>query len=204
MVKARGRPRDSRIDAAVLDAARHELSVHGPAGFTMEVVAERAGVGKAAIYRRFRSKNAVIFAAAVHAFDIEPPPDHGSLRGDMGALLVDVLRSQDNPLARQVIPVLLQELGRDPALGHQLEHTFLARERACIDAVLARAVARGELPAAPPVHAVHALLMGPVFAWVLVLRRDTTEFVNTLGDAVTAAVVQLALPSSAPSQPVEG
>ena len=126
-----------------------------------------------------------------------------SLRGDMGALLVDVLRSQDNPLARQVIPVLLQELGRDPALGQQLEEAFLVREEACIDAVLARAVARGELPAAPPVHAVHALLMGPVFAWVFVLRRDTAEFVNTLGDAVTAAVVHLALSSSAPSQRVE-
>ena len=202
MVK-RGRPRDARIDAVVLEAARHELALHGPAGFTMDAVAARAGVGKAAIYRRFPGKNAVIFAAAVHAFDIEPPPDQGSLRGDMGALLVDVLRSQDNPLARQVIPVLLQELGRDPALGQQLEQAFLVREEACIDAVLARAVGRGELPAAPPVHAVHALLMGPVFAWVFVLRRDTAELVNTLGDAVTAAVVHLASPSGAPSQRVE-
>ncbi len=200
-MRARGRPRDGRIDEAVLEAAREELSLHGPAGFTMDAVAERAGVGKAAIYRRFRGKNEVIFAAGVHAFDIEPPADHGSLRGDIGALLTDVLKSQDNPIARQVIPVLLQELGRDPALAQQLEQAFLVREEACIEAVLTRAIARGELPAAPPVHLVHALLMGPVFAWIFVLRRDSADFVNTLGDAVTAAVLQLASRSSTGSQP---
>ncbi len=192
LVVKRGRPREARVDAAVLDAARHELALHGPGGFTMDSVAERAGVGKAAIYRRFPGKSAMIFAAAVHALDIAPPPDHGSLRGDLGALLVDVLRSQDNPLARQAIPFLLQELGRDPAVGQQLEQIFLVRERACIEAVLGRAVARGELRVAPPVHAVHALLMGPVFAWVFVLRRDPTEFVDSLGDAVTAAIMELA------------
>ncbi len=48
-----------------------------------------------------------------------------------------------------------------------------------------------------------ALLMGPVFAWVFVLRRGSAEFVTTLGDAVTAAVVHLARAPSAASQRVE-
>ncbi len=191
MVKARGRPREARIDEAVLDAARHELSLNGPAGLTMDAVAERAGVGKAAIYRRFTGKNTMIFAAAVHAFDIEPPVDQGSLGADLSALLLDVLKSQDNPLARQVLPALLQELGQDPALAHQLEEAFLVREQVCIDAVLTRAVARGELSVKPPIQAVHALLVGPVFAWIFVLRHDTAEFVDTLGDAITTAVMQL-------------
>ncbi|GAB3995376.1 hypothetical protein GCM10029992_12460 [Glycomyces albus] len=76
-----GRPRDGRIDGAIAQATRELLAERGYAGLTVDAVAARAGVGKAAIYRRHATKQEMIFAATVHDMQEQPPPDAGSLRG---------------------------------------------------------------------------------------------------------------------------
>jgi AcrR family transcriptional regulator len=55
-----GRPRDARVDAAVAEATRAVLAEHGFGGATVEAIAARAGVGKATIYRRWPSREALL------------------------------------------------------------------------------------------------------------------------------------------------
>ena len=55
----RGRPRSDRVHRAILDAARELLIEEGFAHLRLEHVAARAGVGKATIYRRWDSKEAL-------------------------------------------------------------------------------------------------------------------------------------------------
>ena len=51
-----GRPRDGRIDAAVIAATRELLLETGYPGLTLSAVAVRAGTTTAAIYRRWSGK----------------------------------------------------------------------------------------------------------------------------------------------------
>ncbi|MFP3986617.1 TetR/AcrR family transcriptional regulator [Streptomyces sp. E11-3] len=158
-----GRPRDSQIDGTVLTAARELLAEVGYARVTMDGIATRAGVGKAAIYRRFGSKAELLFAAAVHGMDIEPPADTGSLRGDIRAMAGLVRERLSAPAARVVTPALMVEMGRDPSLVARFQSTFIAQERQDLTAILGRATERGELPGPQDPTLAHLLLGGPLF-----------------------------------------
>ncbi|MEU8132787.1 TetR/AcrR family transcriptional regulator [Streptodolium elevatio] len=160
----RGRPRDPRVDRTVRQAVRDALAETGYAGLTVDAIAARAGVGKAAIYRRFGSKAELAFAAAVHDIDVTAPPDTGSLVGDLYALARIVQARAANPVAREVIPALVAELGRNPALAEQFRGRFLDIERADFTEICARAVRRGELPGPVRPDIAHLMLAGPHFA----------------------------------------
>src|ERR1700746_2144351 len=76
-----GRPRDPRIDAAILTATA-DLLVHiGYSNLTLAAVAERAGTTKTALYRRWSSKAELVHEAA---FPVAPTALAGR-GGDMGA-----------------------------------------------------------------------------------------------------------------------
>jgi AcrR family transcriptional regulator len=82
-----GRKRDHSRDAAILDATLEVLAEVGLAGMTMDLVAARAGAGKATIYRRWTSKTELVIDAVEHLkriqVDLEDLPDTGTLRGDL-------------------------------------------------------------------------------------------------------------------------
>ncbi|MFG3338345.1 TetR/AcrR family transcriptional regulator [Glycomyces sp. NPDC048151] len=181
-----GRPRDSQIDHSIAAATRAVLSERGYKGLTVDAVASRAGVGKAAIYRRFATKQEMIFAATVHDMEEQPPPDSGSLRGDLIAIC-EVIAGQLSTAPPDVLHGLLADIHGDKGLGERFTGTFIERERFVIDTVLARAVERGELGAPPDPAIVHALLLGPIFYWLLILigdRRTLPELVRTTAAAV--------------------
>jgi AcrR family transcriptional regulator len=83
---ASGRPREARIDAAVRDAIAELLAREGYAGTTIERVAAHARVGRGAVYRRWRSKAEMVFAAIIHAAELPTPADSGTLEGDLVTL----------------------------------------------------------------------------------------------------------------------
>jgi AcrR family transcriptional regulator len=58
-----GRPRDSRLDARIRAAALAVLHARGPAGVTVEAIAEEARCGKTSIYRRYRNSSEILAAA---------------------------------------------------------------------------------------------------------------------------------------------
>jgi AcrR family transcriptional regulator len=73
-----GRPRDPQADEAILRAARDLLSEGGLANLTVEGTAQRAGVAKTTVYRRYPTKVALA-VAAVAALISPNDPRGGSL-----------------------------------------------------------------------------------------------------------------------------
>ena len=83
-----GRPKDARADRAILETTLELIAERGAHAFRTEDVAARAGVGKGAIYRRYRSKEELVTAAVAALVREEiAVPDTGSTRGDLLALM---------------------------------------------------------------------------------------------------------------------
>jgi AcrR family transcriptional regulator len=199
--RPRGRPRDRRIDEAVRRATLDLLDERGYGGVSVEAVAARGGVGKGAIYRRFASKPELVFAHAIHGLELGPPPDTGSLRADLAALLRGILDTLAAPAAAAAVPGLLADLGRDPELATHFQATFIEQERARVSAVLERAVRRGELARRPDAALVHACLLGPVFAWLFLLRGPLAEDLPERLAAIAATALQEGEPSPPETRP---
>lgn len=189
--QALGRPRDSHVDHAILTATRELLAERGYAGLTVDAVAARAGVGKAAIYRRYTSKQEMIFSVALHDLREQPPSDAGSLRGDLTELAATIA-GQLGRTPGDVLAGLLADVYADPELIKRFGETFVHRERQVIIEVLDRAVARGELATRPDPLTVHALLLGPIFAWVLILAGDRDkvgDLARTVAETTATALL---------------
>jgi AcrR family transcriptional regulator len=185
-----GRPRDIEIDAAILVAARDLLAEVGYAQLTVDATAARAGTSKAAIYRRFKSKAELLFAAAVYGSEMELPDDTGSLRGDLLALGRRIRSDMSSPAAREVAPHVIAEISRSPEVSQRLRSVFVAGERVEIEAILSRAVRRGELPRMPNIATVHRLLGGALFFTIYVVDEAIDdEVLEEVVDVITAGLI---------------
>ena len=79
-----GRPRDPRMNQRVLATALSVYADLGWAGFSLDLVARRAGVGKAALYLRWSSKETLLHDALQGTIlNLPEDLDTGSLRGDL-------------------------------------------------------------------------------------------------------------------------
>lgn len=168
---------------------RELLAEGGYPALTMDAVAARAGVGKAAIYRRHTSKAEMVFAVTVHGHDLEAPADTGALLTDLEAALTDIQRRLEAPAIMRDAPLFIAELGANPELSQRFRDTLMAAELACVVEILDRAAARGELRCRPDPAKVHSLMLGSVFAWRFMLRRDpTASLVSDLADLITCGL----------------
>ncbi len=141
---------DRSLDAAILDATLAGVAELGYDRLSMDALASRAGVGKAAIYRRWPSKAVVVADAIAHwrrRLGPVEPPNTGSLRGDIDALVAATpeWNEADLQMIRVVVGVATAAMG-NPVLAAALDDLVLATPRQVIRAVLDQAVARGEVP----------------------------------------------------------
>ncbi|MER5202401.1 TetR/AcrR family transcriptional regulator [Streptomyces sp. NPDC002825] len=141
----KGRPKDPRVDAALIDAAIEVLKESGWAAFTTTAVARRAGASTASLYRRWPSKQALAGAVARHiALDELSGIDTGSLEGD----LREFLARKQRVLGSSTGPALLSLMGQaahDAELRRILHDDVYLVVREQLDTLIAQAVRRGEL-----------------------------------------------------------
>ena len=83
---APGRPRDPHLEARVFQTVMTLYAQGGCQSLTFEAVARDAGVGKAALYRRWPSRGALFADALQENWLSLSSTDTGSLRGDLTAL----------------------------------------------------------------------------------------------------------------------
>lgn len=144
--RSRGRPRSADADQAIFAAAIELLSSRGLHQLSMEAVAEKAGVGKATLYRRFASKRDLVEAALRTIRSVGPAPDTGTVRGDLGRLIKrEIAASKRIKGLERFAPRLLADAADDPELSALAHETVLTTDRGRIDEVLRRGVERGEL-----------------------------------------------------------
>ncbi|BCJ39275.1 TetR family transcriptional regulator [Actinocatenispora thailandica] len=136
------------VTDAITRAALDELAESGYAGMSMEAVARRARVGKAALYRRWNSKQEMVEQiVAGLSWHAVPVPDTGSLRGDVDSYLAHAAALRQDLQATRIIADLSAEAIRNPRLAQVFATALREPRRAAGTAMLRRAVERGELPA---------------------------------------------------------
>ena len=82
-----GRPRDDTVDEAIIDATLELLAEVGMAGLSIEGIVARAGVSKAALYRRWDSKETLVIDAVVAKVERTSFEESGEIRKDLLAIL---------------------------------------------------------------------------------------------------------------------
>ncbi|WP_411145260.1 TetR/AcrR family transcriptional regulator [Streptomyces sp. x-80] len=175
---------------AIRAAVFAELAAVGFARMSVEGIARRAGVGKTAVYRRWRSKLHLVLdvVSAVVAVGL-PTPDTGSLRGDVRMMLEVAARALRHPMASQIIPDLLAEAARSPELAGALKATLHDSQESVAAAMVARAVERGEIPAGADGRLALDLMTGPLYWRLLVVRDDLPAgYLDELSAAVVGAL----------------
>jgi AcrR family transcriptional regulator len=171
-----GRPRDARADRAILEAALELIAELGVCEFRTEDVAARAGVGKGAIYRRYRSKDELVTAAVAALVDEEiAVPDTGSTRADLLILMREAVALYRGSLAGRLMPKLVSAMARKPDLARAVRDGFLAGRRGALSEVLRRGVERGDLRADLEVELALDVLGGPLFYRLLVTGGPLDE-----------------------------
>ena len=142
----RGPRRRGRAAAGALcRAALDELAEHSFDGLSIERIAYRAGTGKSAIYRRWRTKLDLVVATLVHAF---PPPGPATTTGDLRTDLLLFHQRMAEALGGALGAALLANVGQQrqhPELAAALQDQILAPRHRILGELLAAGAERGEV-----------------------------------------------------------
>jgi AcrR family transcriptional regulator len=187
----RGRPRSERARQAILAAAMDLLLERGLRAMSMEEVAERAGVGKATIYRWWDTKDLLALDALSSAWATPrrvTERDTGSMRGDLLAQIRPWLRQLNEKPYGRVIAGLVAEAQTDPEFAELYRDRFVRPRRDATRPLLLRAIDRGEIAADTDLDVALDLLYGPIYHRLLHGHAPLTDrFIQQVIDAVIAA-----------------
>ncbi|MDW4905787.1 TetR/AcrR family transcriptional regulator [Streptomyces sp. ADMS] len=131
-----GRPRSRNADTAILKATVSLLGESGFQGLTMEQVARRAGVGRATVYRRWKTKEEMIINALdslMADFDV---PETGDLHGDLFAMTCWLRDGLLNAPEGRLLPHLAAQAVSDPNFPTSHMETWVCPWRDAVERVL--------------------------------------------------------------------
>jgi AcrR family transcriptional regulator len=158
-VRGPGRPRDERVDRAILATTLDVLAEVGPTGLSVDEVATRAGSSKTAIYRRFSTKDDLIVAAlaSLNASLPAQPPD-GSAR-DALVLLVSGWWDQYATPTGQLYPRVLAHAKNNPRMFCSFYDQVMEPRRELYRSAIRRGIDAGELRADTDVELLTTLVV---------------------------------------------
>ncbi|HEX3780108.1 MAG TPA: TetR/AcrR family transcriptional regulator [Pseudonocardiaceae bacterium] len=180
------------VTEAIVAATFAELAETGYARTSMEAIARRAGVGKAALYRRWSSKEDMLTDLIGHAVReaLPPTPDTGTLRTDLRGMLGDIRTQLGNPLVNRIGPGLLAEASHSEALRKAVYDGVAVPRRAAATTLLRAAIERGELPKALDLELAMDLLIAPLAFRMLIMRGPADDdYLDTVTAAIEAALL---------------
>lgn len=177
------------LTTALYRALFEEWAQSGFVGISLERVAERAGAGKAAIYRRWSSK--LEFACeAIRSVEIMRLniADQGSLEADIRAYIRATRTVLRHPLVRRIIPDLIARRFQSNELAAMLD-SIAVRRRTYVSRLLDRAIARKELHADLNRELALDLLFATLYSRMIIRRKKFTKSdIDKLVAALEAAL----------------
>ncbi|GGS65363.1 TetR/AcrR family transcriptional regulator [Streptomyces griseoviridis] len=179
------------VTEAIRAAVFEELAAVGYARMSIEGIARRAGVGKTAVYRRWRSKlHLVLDIVSALAVQGLPAPDTGSLDTDLRMLYEVTSRALRHPVASQVIPDLQAEAARNPEIAEAMQKAVREGQDGVASSILAAAERRGEIRAGYDHDLALDLISGPLYWRSVVIRgpKPPKGYLAALTRATAAAL----------------
>jgi AcrR family transcriptional regulator len=189
----RGRPADPGIENRVLTAALTVYGEVGWAGFTLDAVARRAPVGKAALYRRWPTKESLLLAALERLAD--PPLDNvdlTDLRGCLTGIAGQVIAMYVGPKA-MVLPRVLIEAGQYPPHFDEMVQAIVKARFGTGQSVVRAALDRGELPPGTAPDLIIDAIMGRVLRLIVLTPGAQRAAIHAERDRHAAAIADYVL-----------
>lgn len=156
---------DRDVDDAIATAALALLVERGFARMTIEAVAEGAGVGKPAIYRRFSDKAGLVAHVISRPLPILEPPDLGDSRAELWRAVEQGLPA-DGASYVALIGGLIAEQDRHPEMINAFRERILLPRRAIVRSIIERGQTRGQIRSDIDPEAALELMAGPFLARV--------------------------------------
>ncbi len=195
VTRPRGRPRDPQVGIDVISAALEHLADVGFASFSVETVAVISGVSKAAIYRRFPSRDDLVAASLARLNDDLPAvPATGTARERLSLMLGRIRTTVPSSLTGRIMMHVAGEGQRQPELTEVFFQQVLVPRRERVVQVLQAGIRDGEFDPDLDIDSAVAALVGPMIysgMWdvsVTVPQPDT--------DAIIAVVMAGLAPAS--------
>ncbi|BAD57338.1 putative transcriptional regulator [Nocardia farcinica IFM 10152] len=192
--------RSARVRAAVRQATLDELVAHGYAGLTIDNVAQRSGVHKTTVYRRWGSPAGLVAdALELAAEEAWPLPDTGDLTADLRALTAAVHTGFTDPDAGPVATAFVTAALQNPDAATALRAFYRARHHQSAE-IVRRAVARGELGPEVDPEAVVRYAIAPVFHRLLITHEPVDETLTRHAADTAIAAARAGLLDRAPGR----
>jgi len=180
--------RGEHVRQTVLAAAFEELAANGFDTATVAGVAKRSGVHETTVYRRWVTRENLFVAALLErSADAIPAPDTGSIKGDLLAIVREVLAYVGSPAGTAILRAAT--LPVDHAYADARE-AFWARRLDALSPVVARGVERGELRAETDGRLLLEMLIAPIHGRLLLTGEP-------VGDDLAVQLVEVALNGAA-------
>ena len=192
-VRRLGRPRSEAAEQAIIEATLDVFAEQGFEGVCVELIAARAGVGKATIYRRWPNKEELLLAAFASLKSPLPEPQGVSVRDDLLAMVEVMCADKADPRKARRYALLLGEGEKYPRLMARYKETVVQPRREAMRAVIRRGVQAGELRADTDVEIAMLSLTGAI------LSQEKSEDGTFDGDFAARLVDGLLLGLSARS-----
>jgi AcrR family transcriptional regulator len=192
----RGRPRDPTLEARVFDAAIALYAEAGWAGFTVDALARRSGVGKAALYSRWPGREALLSQTLEARWLAPARIDTGALRDDLIALAGQVFAARAGDYAR-----VASWMGMDAQAYPAVRGALVPYTEATIRqgrAIVRRAIARGEIPASVNPGLLMDLVVGAASNHIATTPERLRGAMMARRDAFVAEMVETVLRGVAP------
>ncbi|MFF8189310.1 TetR/AcrR family transcriptional regulator [Streptomyces bobili] len=182
------------VTEAIRAAVLEELATVGYARMSIEGIARRAGVGKTAVYRRWRSKlHLVLDIVSAIAVQGLPAPETGSLEGDLRVLYEVTSRALRHPVASQIIPDLQAEAARNPEIAEAMQKALRDGQEGVALKIVAAAEQRGEVRGGLDDELALDLISGPLYWRSVVIRSPKLPkgYLGALARATAEAIKAL-------------
>ncbi len=193
-----GRPRDPSRDGVIRAAILSLLADVGYGALTMDAVAAQAGVGKATIYRRWRTKEDLVAdtIAAITREDMTPA-DTGSLESDLREMLHAIVGAVKGPTGAAT-QALLSTVPHNPALAEAFRSGPIGVWAQAFEQIFSRAESRGELrPGLGGTVVAEAITAPLVQRWLVNGLPVTEEFADRVLSEVVMPLLRSAWSPSA-------
>jgi AcrR family transcriptional regulator len=180
-------PRARNSDVDIFEATLDVIAEHGVSRATVDMVAARAGMSKATIYRHWGSRAQLIHAAlsSLQGPYVETPGE--SLREDLAILLSHLVDYFNRPDIGRIFPSFIDAAVRDPELA-ELHMEGMQRAREGFEEVVRRAIERGELSADLDVGLLVDVVRAPFIYRPVVARMPVAqEDIDAVLDLVLGA-----------------
>jgi AcrR family transcriptional regulator len=193
--------RGAKVRAAVHAATLAELVDKGYAALSVESVAQRAGVHKTTVYRRWKDRESLLSdTLSEHMAADIPVPDTGTIQTDLLALARSLVQSFTTPIGQAILAAMFTGAAHVPEIAAVRSNVFHDR-LAQAEPVVRRAVDRGELPAGTDAAELLKTLAAPIYLRLLITGDPVDDAAAEQAARVTLAAARAGALRPAPPGP---